>query len=58
MRVTDIARQALGFDAIARVGTADQRRIAGVLTSLGWKPDRDYKGRFYARAGVGEEHDA
>ena len=54
VRVTDIARLALGFDAIARVGTADQRRIAGVLTSLGWKPDRDYKGRFYARAGVGE----
>ena len=27
--VTEIARQALDFDAIARVGTADQRRIAG-----------------------------
>jgi predicted P-loop ATPase len=52
--VSEIARQALHFDAIARVGTADQRRIAGVLASRGWKPGRDYKGRFYARAD-GEE---
>ena len=52
--VTDIARLALGFDAFARIGTADQRRIASVLTSLGWRPGRDYKGRFYARAGVEE----
>jgi predicted P-loop ATPase len=54
VRVTDIARLALGFDAMARIGTADQRRIAGVLASLGWKPGRDSKGQFYARAGVGE----
>jgi predicted P-loop ATPase len=45
--VTNLARQALGFDALARVGTADQRRIASVLASLGWKPGRDDKGRFY-----------
>jgi predicted P-loop ATPase len=49
VRLADIAR-ALGFDAMARVGTADQRRIAGVLTYLGWKPGRDNKGRFYTRA--------
>ena len=48
--VTQIARLALGFDVIAKVGTADQRRIAAVLKSLGgWKPGRDYRGRFYER---------
>jgi hypothetical protein len=52
--VTEIACVALGFDAMARVGTADQRRIAGVLASLGWKPGRDDKGRFYSRAEVRE----
>ena len=36
LSVVEIARQALGFDAIAKVGTADQRRIAGVLTDMGW----------------------
>jgi predicted P-loop ATPase len=52
--VEDIARQALGFEAMARVGTADQRRITGVLASLGWKSGRDYKGCFFARAGEGD----
>ena len=47
--VSEIARQALDFDATARVGTADQRRITAVLASLGWRPGRDDKGRFYAR---------
>jgi predicted P-loop ATPase len=48
--VMDIASAALGFDTTARVGTADQRRIAAVLDSLGWKPGRDFKGRFHAPA--------
>jgi hypothetical protein len=49
--VTQIARLALGFDVIAKVGTADQRRIAAVLKTLGgWKPGRDWQGRFYERA--------
>ena len=48
--VTQIARLALGFDTIAKVGTADQRRIAAVLKTLGgWKPGKDYHGRFYER---------
>lgn len=34
--VTEIARVALAFDAIARVGTRDQRRITAVLARLGW----------------------
>jgi predicted P-loop ATPase len=51
VRLMDIAIFALGFQAKARVGTADQRRIAGVLTSIGgWeRGDRDNKGRFYTR---------
>jgi predicted P-loop ATPase len=56
--VTNLARQALGFEAFARVGTADQRRIASVLASLGWKPGRDDKGRFYEPARRKDEHDA
>jgi Virulence-associated protein E len=49
--ITQIARLALGFDVIAKVGTADQRRIAAVLKTLGgWKPGRDWQGRFYERA--------
>jgi hypothetical protein len=45
--VSEVARVALGFDAEARIGTGDQRRITGVLTSIGWKSNRDDKGRFY-----------
>ena len=48
LTVIEIARQALNFDAIAKVGTADQRRIAGVLTDMGWTPGRDWQGRFFA----------
>jgi Virulence-associated protein E len=49
--VTQIARLALGFDVIAKVGTADQRRIAAVLKALGdWKSGKDYRGNFYERA--------
>ena len=50
MTVTQIARLALGFDTIAKVGTADQRRIAAVLKTLGgWKAGKDYQGRFYQK---------
>jgi predicted P-loop ATPase len=37
--VSDIARDALGFDA-SRIGTADQRRITAVLERLGWQRGR------------------
>ena len=48
--VTEIARLALGFDAIAKVGTADQRRIVAVLKTLGdWKPGRSGQNRYYDR---------
>jgi predicted P-loop ATPase len=48
--VTQIARLALGFDVIAKVGTADQRRIAAILRTLGgWNPGRVGKTRFYER---------
>jgi len=50
VNVTEIARRKLGFDALAKIGTADQRRIAGVLMSLGWRAGRDRHERFYYRA--------
>ena len=47
VNVTEIAREALGFETTGRIGTAEQRRIAGVLASKGWTPGRDMDGRFY-----------
>lgn len=47
--VTEVARNALGFENSARVKMADANRIIGVLHVLGWKAGRDYKGRFYAK---------
>jgi predicted P-loop ATPase len=46
-----IARNVLGFDK-SRIGTADQRRIAKVLTSLGWRrlPKDSDGNRWWARA--------
>jgi predicted P-loop ATPase len=37
--VTQVARGAVNMD-MARIGTADQRRIASVLTVLGWAPGK------------------
>ncbi len=48
--VSEIARQALHFEAIARVGTQDQRRIVAILTKLGWEQGRRTgTGRWYTR---------
>jgi predicted P-loop ATPase len=49
--VGQIAREALGFDTAAKIGTADQRRIADILENLGWRRlPKDRKGnRFWAR---------
>jgi predicted P-loop ATPase len=52
VRVTDIARQALFIES-AKIGTSDQRRIASILTGLGWEPVRDWQGRAFIR-----NHDA
>ena len=49
VQVCEVAREALKIESVGRVGTADARRIAAVLTNQGWKPGRDYKGRFYTR---------
>ncbi len=51
VRILAIAHHALGFDSTSRIGTHDQRRIAAVLTALGWRPGRkDERGRLYVRA--------
>jgi predicted P-loop ATPase len=47
VRVTEIARDALHIEPVGKIGTADQPRIAAVLTSKGWKSDKDWRGRFY-----------
>jgi predicted P-loop ATPase len=46
VRVTDVASEALMMER-AKLGTAEQRRIAAVLVKLGWKPVRDWQGRGY-----------
>ncbi len=44
--VSEIARECIGMDT-SRIGTADQRRVGSILTTLGWKPSKDWKGRCY-----------
>ena len=41
-------RNVLMFES-AKIGTAEQRRIAAVLIGLGWKAVRDWQGRAYLR---------
>jgi predicted P-loop ATPase len=52
VQVTEIARDALLIET-ARVGTKEQRRIAAILTSLGWTHVKDWQGRAYVRSGPG-----
>jgi predicted P-loop ATPase len=47
--IRDIAVQALGFKT-DRIGTADTRRITAILTTLGWKPNRDMHKRWWERS--------
>ena len=54
--VMEIAETALSLDK-GEVGTTEQRRITSVLTEMGWTPDRDWRGRFYA-APQSMTHDA
>jgi predicted P-loop ATPase len=46
IRIMDVARDALHIET-GRIGTAEQRRIIGVLTSKGWTSGRDWQGRYY-----------
>lgn len=52
VRVEDVAREALHIDAISKIGTLEQRRIATVLASKGWIPGRNHHGRYYANPSV------
>jgi predicted P-loop ATPase len=60
--IADVAVGALNFELqppksrdevrgtpINRLGTVDQRRIAAILTNLGWKPNRDKHRRWWQR---------
>jgi predicted P-loop ATPase len=47
--ISTVAVQALGFKT-ERIGTADQRRIAAVMTTLGWRPGkRDMHARWWIK---------
>jgi predicted P-loop ATPase len=47
--ISMVARTALNFD-VGRIGTADQRRIASILTTLGWtQGKRDMHGRRWVK---------
>jgi predicted P-loop ATPase len=46
--LASVATGALGL-TVGRVGTTDQRRIAGIMTALGWTQQRDKHGRWWLR---------
>lgn len=48
VQISEVAREALLIET-ARIGTKEQRRIAAILTRLGWTSGREKTGRFYQR---------
>ena len=48
VQVSEVAREAL-FIETAKIGTKEQRRIAGILSRLGWSAVRDWQGRAYVK---------
>lgn len=49
VQVSEVAREAL-FIETSKIGTKEQRRIAAVLSRLGWTSVRDWQGRGYVRS--------
>jgi predicted P-loop ATPase len=48
VQVSEVAREALSLET-AKVGTKEQRRIAAILSRLGWTSTRDWQGRAYVK---------
>jgi predicted P-loop ATPase len=48
VQVSEVARDALHLE-MAKIGTKEQRRIAAVLSRLGWTSIRDWQGRAYVK---------
>jgi hypothetical protein len=46
--IGSVATNALGFK-VEWIGIADQRRITAAMTNLGWRPQRDHRGRWWAK---------
>ena len=51
VQVSEVAREALLLET-AKIGTKEQRRIAAILSRLGWTNIRDWQGRAYVRPRV------
>ena len=52
VQVIEVARDALHLET-ARIGTKEQRRIAAILSGLGWEGVKDWQGRAYVRSNLG-----
>jgi len=52
VQVQEVARDALQLET-AKIATREQRRIAAILSRLGWENVKDWQGRAYVRSDLG-----